>query len=82
MPPADPLPSDPLLLDAAGVAKALSISPSHLHQLRRGGQFPLMPVKLGKSVRWKSCELARWIGLGCPAANAWRFQNQNQRKSA
>ncbi|RJP30925.1 MAG: DNA-binding protein [Phycisphaerales bacterium] len=57
----------PLLLTAADVAKLLRLSRRSVLKLRSRGAIP-EPVRLGRSVRWRREELARWIAAGCPAA--------------
>ena len=69
---------DALLLDAHGVCRALSIGVSHFHGLRKAGAFPLMPIRLGRSVRWKLSELLLWTEAGCPNQRRWDFIIQSQ----
>jgi predicted DNA-binding transcriptional regulator AlpA len=60
-------PPDLILIDGAEICRRLSIGMSHFHALRRAGKFPLTPVRLGRAVRWRAADLARWIAAGCPA---------------
>jgi predicted DNA-binding transcriptional regulator AlpA len=82
MPPADSIPDNAILLDAAGVCHRPSIGISHLHALRRAGRFPLMPVRLGRAVRFRADELSRWVSAGCPAADRWRAMNMGRKGAA
>jgi excisionase family DNA binding protein len=56
---------EPILLTASHVAKLLQISPRTLWRLVSAGGI-VEPVRLGRSVRWRKDELARWIADGCP----------------
>jgi predicted DNA-binding transcriptional regulator AlpA len=73
---ADPAAIDVLLIDAAEVCRRLAIGITHFKAMRATGKFPLGPVRLGRSIRWRADELARWCALGCPAADRWRMLNQ------
>ena len=66
------MPDDSLLLSAAQICSRLSIGLSHLHGMRRAGRFPLQPIRLGKSVRFKATELSAWCDAGCPSGDRWR----------
>jgi len=54
-----------LLLDVHQVAKTIGCSPRHVHRLSDAGRMP-PPVKLGRLVRWRRCEIEAWIAEGCP----------------
>jgi len=56
--------TQPLLVDAVGAAKLLSISPEYLWQLDRDGKIPL-PIKLGRRKLWSVEELKQWVDDGC-----------------
>lgn len=63
-----------ILLDTTGAAKALSISERHFCSLERSGRIGVMPVRLGKCVRWSSDELRAWARAGCPSREAYLRQ--------
>lgn len=63
---------DVLAVDAAGVAKLLGISESHLFAMRRAGRFGPRPTRLGRSCRFLVSELRAWAEAGAPSAAAWR----------
>lgn len=69
---ADPLDNAALLLSGAAVCARLGIGKSTLHKMIRGGRFPLLPVRLGRAVRFRADELSTWVAAGCPAADRWR----------
>lgn len=53
------------LLSAPAVARMLDVSARQVWRLLAGGRIP-RPVKIGRSVRWRSAELREWIADGCP----------------
>jgi predicted DNA-binding transcriptional regulator AlpA len=73
MPVESPAAADAILIDARGVCAKLAIGITHLKAMRATGKFPLPPVHLGRCIRWRADELARWCALGCPAADRWRM---------
>jgi predicted DNA-binding transcriptional regulator AlpA len=74
--------ADALLLSGPDVSRRLGIGISHLHGLRRAGQLPLTPIRLGRAVRFRADELARWVAAGCPAAAKWEAMNAGKRGAA
>jgi hypothetical protein len=44
--------------------------------LRHAGKFPLPPIKLGKSVRWRADLLEQWVAADCPGDARWRMLQQ------
>jgi predicted DNA-binding transcriptional regulator AlpA len=61
-----------LLIDGAEVCTRMSIGKSKLHGMIRGGQFPIQPIRLGRAVRYRADELARWVAAGCPSSERYR----------
>ncbi len=53
-----------------------NIGKSLFHGMIRAGKFPLQPVRLGRSVKYRSDELSLWIQSGCPSADRWRNLRQ------
>jgi predicted DNA-binding transcriptional regulator AlpA len=64
--------SAPLLLSGPEVALRLGIGISHFHALIRVGKFPLTPLRLGRSVKYRADHLGAWIEAECPAVEKWR----------
>ena len=60
----------PLLLKPGEAAQLLGISRSVFYRLHSSGRLPL-PVRLGRSTRWRSRELTAWVDAGCPARTKW-----------
>jgi excisionase family DNA binding protein len=56
----------PGLLTVNQVAEVLAVSIRQVWRLNATGRLPA-PVRLGRSVRWRSAELEDWISAGCPA---------------
>jgi predicted DNA-binding transcriptional regulator AlpA len=70
---------DTLLLDADGVARLLHISRSHLYGLHSSGRLGPMPIRLGKSSRWRRDEMERWITSDCPPRQKWQAMKEASR---
>lgn len=54
---------DRLLLDIHSVAQLLSLSSRTVRRLERRGQFP-EPMRIGRSVRWRSQDVLTWLAEG------------------
>jgi predicted DNA-binding transcriptional regulator AlpA len=63
--------SGKLLLKDTDVARALSLSRAMVAKLRDQGRLPL-PIRLGRSVRWRQSELRAWTEAGCPTLDEWQ----------
>lgn len=59
-----------VLLRVKEVAALLAISARQVWKLNTTGRLP-MPVRLGRSVRWRRVELQAWLAAGCPSRDAW-----------
>jgi len=70
--PAESTTNPALLLSGPAVCARLGIGVSSLHALKRAGRFPLSPVRLGRSIRYRADELARWVSDGCPPTAIWK----------
>ena len=73
----DPL--EKLLLRPDEVADMLGVSRSQLYKLHSSGRFPL-PVRLGRSTRWRKRELIEWTDAGCPSRAQWEAQKAAMEK--
>ena len=65
-----------MALPAADVAKLLGISLRHLHSLNATGRLP-RPIRLGRSVRWRTDELREWLAAGAPPRD--RFEAMREK---
>ncbi|MFO0839908.1 MAG: helix-turn-helix domain-containing protein [Phycisphaerae bacterium] len=52
------------LLTVQQVAKLLNISCRQVYKLVASGRLPV-PVRLGRSVRWRESDLAAFLAAGC-----------------
>ena len=67
--------ADVLAVDAAGAARLLGISESHLFAMRRAGKFGPVPVRMGRCCRFSIAELRSWVAAGCPSRSRWQAMN-------
>ena len=61
----------PLLLTVEQVAALLGVAPNSVWKRHGSGLLGPMPVHLGRTVRWRSAELERWVAANCPPRSAW-----------
>lgn len=54
------------LLDVRQVAAALRLSQRQCWNLVASGRLP-NPIRIGRSVRWRAADIARFVDLGCDA---------------
>ncbi len=74
--------ASPLLLTAAQLATELNVSQRTLRRMDLSGEVPL-PLKIGKSLRWRRAEIEAWIDAGAPPRRKWnvlRPPDENTRK--
>ena len=72
---------NPLLISGGQVCQRLSIGKSSLHKMIRGGKFPLTPIRLSRSVRYRADQLTLWVEMGCPPTQKWlAMQAMNTRR--
>lgn len=53
------------LLDVSEVADVLGVSTRHVWKMHSSARLP-GPVRIGRSVRWRSSDIDQWIAMGCP----------------
>jgi len=63
--------AEKLLLSAAETARLLCISRSAFYTLLSSGRIGPLPVRLGRSVRWRIDEIRDWVEAGCPSRDRW-----------
>ena len=61
----------PALINARDVARTLSIGVRHLYQMLAAGLVGPQPIRLGRSIRWRSDEINDWVRAGCPSRAKW-----------
>jgi len=61
----------PLLVDRAGLARILNVSPRQVSRLNDAGKIPA-PISLGAaSKRWLVSEIEDWLRAGGPRRREW-----------
>ena len=61
----------PLLVDARGAGRLLSLSRATVFAMNSAGKIP-RPLRPGiKDPRWSVAELRAWIEGGCPTREQW-----------
>jgi predicted DNA-binding transcriptional regulator AlpA len=60
------LQTEPLLLDASGVAALLSISRSAVWSWHSSGTLAPLPIRLGRRTLWRRSDIEKFVALGCP----------------
>ena len=68
----DPSAVEPLLVDAAGVGVLLGVSRNMVLKIHSNGRLGPLPVRLGRCVKWRMCELRAWVEAECPARDQWQ----------
>lgn len=58
------------LLTVRDLSAELKVSSRQCWKLLSSGRLPL-PVRLGRSVRWRSADIARFVELGCPSRDVF-----------
>lgn len=59
-----------LAVDAAELAKLLSVSVRHVRRMDSAGKLP-EPIHIGRCVRWKLSEIGSWCDAGTPDRKKW-----------
>jgi predicted DNA-binding transcriptional regulator AlpA len=69
----------PIAVDAAAAAAMFHLSVRAWWSLHSSGRCPL-PIRCGRSVRWRLDELRQWAEQGCPSRDAMRaMQSRSDR---
>jgi predicted DNA-binding transcriptional regulator AlpA len=72
--------AEPLLIDAATLARWLSTSKSTLYRRLQLGQIIQPHCHLGtQQPRWLADEARRWIEAGCPPQSEWKARRAARR---
>lgn len=62
-----------MLLNDKRTAAELGISRRKLWTMNATGQLPA-PVRMGRSVRWRTADITEWVRLGCPSREVFEAQ--------
>ncbi|HEX5446631.1 MAG TPA: helix-turn-helix domain-containing protein [Pirellulales bacterium] len=78
--PVEPLPDlARLAVDAAGVARLLSVSERHVWSMHSSGRLPL-PCRLSRRLLWPVDELRAWCLAGMPPREQWEAMQGSDRQ--
>jgi predicted DNA-binding transcriptional regulator AlpA len=69
----------PLLLDARGVGRLLSLSRASIYTMHNSGRLPRPLRPTGSDPRWRADELRAWIESDCPTREAWEASKAARR---
>ncbi len=58
------------LLTAGDLARRLRVSLRQVRKLHSEALLPV-PIRLGRSMRWRGSEVGKWIEMGCPSRERW-----------
>jgi excisionase family DNA binding protein len=61
-----------LAVTSAEAAALLGIGRTTFLKLNSAGRVP-MPIRFGRSVRWRRDELRAWLNAGCPNRDRWKW---------
>jgi len=61
------------LVDVVAVAERLSVSTRAIWKWQACGRLPV-PVRVGRSVRWRSSDIDEWIERGCPSRSEFEAE--------
>lgn len=64
--------TEQFLISAETTARLLGISRSAFYSLLSSGRIGPLPVRLGRSVRWRIHEIRDWVESGCPPHDRWQ----------
>jgi predicted DNA-binding transcriptional regulator AlpA len=67
-----------LAVDAAGVARLLSVSERHTWAMHASGRLPL-PCRVGRRLLWPVDELRAWCLAGMPPRERWQAMRESVR---
>ena len=66
-------PVEALTVDCVEGAALLGIGRTTFYKLHLSGRLPL-PIRFGRSVRWRRAELSDWLAAGCPPREKWNWK--------
>ena len=67
----------PIAVNAKGAGRLFSLSERTWRRLNSGGLCPA-PIRVGRSKRWRVCELEQWSHCGSPTRVKWEQMRQQR----
>jgi excisionase family DNA binding protein len=64
-------PAAPALMTSAELSAELQISERTVRRLEITGKIGPAPINIGRAVRYRREDVAKWIAAGCPARANW-----------
>lgn len=68
-------PSQPALIDAAELARWLSVSKPTIWRLREDGKLPPAISLTSQCIRWRRADVESWLASGCPVVEPSPMNN-------
>ena len=65
----DPSLTPSVLIDAAELARMLSVSKPTIWRMREDGKLPLAIALTSQCIRWRRDAVLSWIDAGCPTGS-------------
>lgn len=66
--------TEAVLIDAGKLAAVLGVSLRTIRSWDSSGRLP-QPLRIGRTVRWRSGEIERWMTAGAPRRADWAIDN-------
>jgi len=65
---------EPLLINVNDLCETLSISRSMFFAQRSCGRIPLVEVRIGTKLLYRTSEVRAWVLAGCPKHGQWIYE--------
>lgn len=70
--------SQPALMTAADLAGEMQVTERTIRRLSMRGKIGPTPLQIGRAVRYRRDEVARWFLAGCPDRDTWRAMGKGR----
>jgi predicted DNA-binding transcriptional regulator AlpA len=68
----------PALMTAAELAAEMQITERTIRRLSLRGKIGPKPLQIGRAIRYRRDEVARWFACGCPDRDTWRGMTRDR----